>query len=119
MASKANQRRDGKSDKGGVITRLCSINSTGLVFVSQRRMKLSAEVTMEVETDLFGFKQHWSLQGWVVECRHLRDAEDQQYQVTLLLSDMPKALQHTLELASGSNKRAFPRLGDSDVYGMN
>ena len=118
MASKANQRRS-SSDKRDVITRLCSINTTGLVFYSSRRLKLSSEISFSIETKVFGFCQEWSLQGWVVECRHVRDQEDANYQITLLFSDLPKGLQQVLATAEGEAKRAYPAVADAPMFGLN
>jgi hypothetical protein len=96
MASRRNLQQDGKE---GVVTHLCSINSTGLVFVSNRELGLSSEVSFSIETRVFGLNQEWSLQGWVVECRHMPEDNGAHYQVTLLFSDFPKGLQHVLAMA--------------------
>jgi len=120
MASKANQRRKGRSDESGAATQLCSINSTGLVFISAHRLPLSAELTLAIETNVCGLIKTWNLRGWVVECRQTRASDSEPYKVTLLFSNTPKGLQEALVLASeDGSQRSYPAADEQGIFGLN
>ncbi len=116
MASRATSRRRGKGAGASTVTRMCSINATGVIFVSTAPMEVSSELTLTVQTTVLGLTREWTVQGWVVEC----SSQDDDYQVTLLFSDLPAGLQQTLALASGEGARAaYPEMPEAAIFGLN
>lgn len=116
MTSKTNQRRDGSS---GVVTQLCSINTTGAVFLSDRQLDMSSEISFNMETHVFGLQQEWTVKGWVVECQPERATADSLFQVTLLFSDLPEGLRKVLVLTEGHMSRGYPVIASAPLFGMN
>src|SRR3954470_18880256 len=89
MASKATPRRRKVGARASTVTRMCSINPTGVVFVNTAPLEVSSELTLTIQTTVLGSKREWTVQGWVVEC----SLQESDYQVTLLFSDLPNGLQ--------------------------
>jgi hypothetical protein len=94
---------------------MCSINPTGVVFVNSAPLEVSSELTLTVQTTLLGTTREWTVQGWVVECA----MQENDYQVTLLFSDLPKGLQQVLALAAGGNGHAYPEVEGAAIFGLN
>lgn len=115
MASKATPRRRKVGAHASTVTRMCSINATGVVFVNTAPLEVSSELTLTVQTTVLGSTREWTVQGWVVEC----SSRETDYQVTLLFSDLPKGLQQVLAMASDEKARAYPVLKGAEVFGMN
>lgn len=100
-------------------TRMCSITSTGVVFLNATALEVSSEITLTVQTRLLGGAEEWTVQGWVVECCPALE-NDRYYQVTLLFSDLPTALQQILAFAeSCQNPNACPRIAGGELFGVN
>jgi hypothetical protein len=115
MASKATPRRRKAGAHACAVTRMCSINATGVVFVNPAPLEVSSELTLTVQTTVLGMTRDWTVQGWVVEC----STQESDYQVTLLFSDLPKGLQQVLALASGEKARAYPEVAGAEIFGLN
>ena len=94
---------------------MCSIQSTGLVFVNTQPLEVSSELTLSIQTSVLGASREWKVQGWVVECSQ----EGEEYRVTLLFSDLPGGLREILALASGESFRAYPVVEDAEIFGLN
>lgn len=94
---------------------MCSIHETGLVFVSKVPLEVSSELTLTIQTTVFGLTKDWAVQGWVVEC----SKKGSDYQITLLFSDLPKGLQQVLALASGKKDKSYPKVPGAPVFGLN
>lgn len=94
---------------------MCSIQSTGLVFVNTSPLEVSSELTLSIQTSVFGMVNEWKVHGWVVECS--REAEA--YRITLLFSDLPGALRQVLALASGESSHAYPEVEGAEIFGLN
>jgi hypothetical protein len=119
MASKARQRR-GKTGAGGsTVTRMCSINSTGVVFENTVPLEVCSELTLSIQTRVFGLTREWTVQGWVVECAHMRCGNSGGYQVTLLFSGLPKGLRQVLAMADGHAAHAYPVVESATMFGLN
>lgn len=98
---------------------MCSISSTGVVFLNASALEVSSEITLTVQTNILGRGQEWNVQGWVVECV---PAEEQQstFKVTLLFSNLPKGLQQILALAEGCHgPDACRRVQGAELFGLN
>jgi hypothetical protein len=98
---------------------MCSITSTGVVFLNAKALEVSSEITLTVQTNILGSEHEWNIRGWVVECV---PSEQQQsaFQVTLLFSDLPKGLQQILALAEGCHSAsACKRIPGAELFGMN
>lgn len=119
MASKAKQRRGKVSAGGSTVTRMCSINATGVVFENTAPLEVCSELTLSIQTRVFGLTREWTVQGWVVECAHMRCENIGGYQVTLLFSGLPKGLQQVLAMAEGHACRAYPVVEGSPMFGLN
>jgi hypothetical protein len=115
MASKATPRRRKADSCASTVTRMCSINATGVVFVNTVPLDVSVELTMTIQTTMLGLTREWTVRGWVVEC----SGQDTDYQITLLFSDLPKGLQQVLALASGKKARMYPEVPGAGIYGLN
>ena len=94
---------------------MCSINPTGVVFVNTKPIEVSSELTLTVQTSVFGATREWTVHGWVVECSR----QEADFQVTLLFSGLPKGLQQVLALASGEKTRAYPEVVGAEIFGLN
>ena len=98
---------------------MCSISSTGVVFLNAKALDVSSEITLMVQTSILGSDHEWNIRGWVVGCT---PAEQQEggFQITLLFSDLPKGLQHILALAEGCHcASACKRIPGAELFGMN
>ena len=119
MASKAKQHQ-ASADTDSTVTRICSINPTGLVFIASRRFDISAEISLGLQTSVQGTEREWDLCGWVVDCRTVRGAEGLSYQVTMLFSDVPEGLQGILTMESlVSGAGSHPRMRNAPIFGVN
>lgn len=98
---------------------MCSINSTGVVFLNTKPLEVSSELGIVVQTTVLGVTHDWSVRGWVVECRAERPGVAGSYQVTLLFSDLPKGLQQILAIAEGDGAHAYPVVQGADMFGLN
>lgn len=119
MASKAKHQQKTAACGGGIVTRLCSINSNGLVFLASRRLELSSDVTLAVQTCASGASREWEVHGWVVDCRIVRCGGDLRYKVTLLFHDLPAGLNGILRAEQAAAPPRFPPLRHAPVFGMN
>jgi hypothetical protein len=118
MASKAKHQQ--KTATGGVlVTRLCSINTNGLVFLAPGRLEVSSDVTLMVQTSAPGESHEWEVHGWVVDCRVARCREGLRYKVTLLFHDLPAGLKGILAAEQAANPGCFPPLRHASIFGMN
>jgi hypothetical protein len=115
MASKATPRRRKSGAETTTVTRMCSINATGVVFVNTAPLEVSSELTLTVQTTVLGVTRDWTVHGWVVEC----SIQESDYQVTLLFSDLPKGLQQVLALASGEKVHPYPEVTGAEMFGLN
>jgi hypothetical protein len=115
MASKATPRRRKVGARASTVTRMCSINATGVIFVNTSPLEVSSELTLTIQTTVLGSARDWTVQGWVVEC----SMQESGYQVTMLFSDLPKGLSQVLALASGNEARAYPMVTDAGLFGLN
>src|SRR5207253_9554201 len=115
MASKATPRRRKAGVHASTVTRMCSINLTGVVFVNTAPLEVSSELTLTIQTTVLGSKREWTVQGWVVEC----SSQATDYQVTLLFADLPSGLQQVLALASGEKRRIYPAVEGAEIFGLN
>ena len=98
---------------------MCSINSTGVVFVNTVPIEVSSELTLTVQTSLLGVTHDWTVHGWVVECSPVQDDGAVRHQVTLLFSDLPAGLKHVLALAEQGGSCPYPRVPGFPVLGQN
>ena len=119
MATKAKHQQNTAASGGGLVTRLCSINSNGLVFLTSGRLEVSSDVTMAVQTDAPGFSHEWEVRGWVVDCRIARCREGLRYKVTLLFHDLPTGLKNILAQERAAAPCSFPPLRHAPEFGMN
>lgn len=119
MDSHSNHRRSKSGGCVNTLTRMCSINAQGVVFLARRRMKLSAELTLAVQSSVLGINFHWDVHGWVVDCRQVRCEEGVDYQVTLLFSEVPEGLRRILALAEGHATHAYPEVEGAPHFGLN
>lgn len=115
----ANERRD-RISMSSVVTHMCSINGSGLVFHSSDAMPVSSEVKLTIETNHHGQKNHWKVEGWVVEC-HPADIEEDHlaFQVTMLFSDIPQALRELLQENDILNRASYPPVPGAEMFGLN
>jgi hypothetical protein len=117
MGSKANHP---DPSNGDIVTVLCSVNSTGLVFLATKRLKVCSEVTLTVQTSALGDTRDWTVQGWVVECRSCRKPQtSSRYKVTLLFSDLPAELRTMLMTEENVGAAAYPAVEYAPVFGLN
>jgi hypothetical protein len=117
MGSPANQSG---SSNGDIVTALCSVNSTGLVFLASKRLKVCSEITLTVQTSALGAKQDWTVQGWVVECRACRKRQTtSRYKVTLLFSDLPTDLRTLLMTEEKVGSASYAALDFAPIFGLN
>jgi hypothetical protein len=119
MASKAKHETESASCGGEIVTRLCSINPTGLVFLATRRFEISSEVTLAVQTSAPGVSREWDARGFVVECRMVRCPEGLLYKITLLFQDVPEGLRSLLHDEKAAAPAAYPPLRQAPVFGLN
>lgn len=121
MGTRANQRKAKAASGGSVVTRMCSISTTGVIFASSRVLEVSSELALSIQTDLLGLHREWSVQGWVIECTPLDVSEaGPEFQVTLLFSEIPAGLQQLLLLTeSAQGGRAYPVMRDAEIFGLN
>ncbi len=104
---------------GEIVTALCSVNTTGLIFLARKRLKVCSDITLSVQTSSWGAVHDWTVQGYVVECRTVRDAETGlRYQITLLFSDLPAELRAMLT-AEEEAQRSYPAVEGAPVFGLN
>jgi hypothetical protein len=115
MASKATPRRRKVGAHASTVTRMCSINAIGVVFVNTAPLEVSSELTLTIQTTVLGSSREWTVQGWVVEC----SLQESDYQVTLLFSGLPKGLQNVLALASGEKRWSYPEVTGAEIFGLN
>lgn len=106
-----------------VLTQVCSISDTGLVFHSSTEMMMGAEVGLTVETNLFGCQHEWKVLGLVIDC-HLMDEteacnEEMPYKVELWFSDLPGRLKLLLSQVRGNRFHLYPPLEEDDFFGLN
>ncbi|WP_206026295.1 hypothetical protein [Roseimicrobium sp. ORNL1] len=119
MASKAKSRRTKLQARKCTATRMCSISSTGVVFLNARALEVSSEITLTVQTNILGSGQEWTVQGWVVECVPAEEPQNC-FKVTLLFSNLPKELQQVLTLAEGCHgATAIRRIPGAELFGLN
>jgi hypothetical protein len=98
---------------------MCSISSTGVVFLNASALEVSSEITLTVQTNILGCCQEWTIQGWVVECVPAEEPRGT-FKVTLLFSSLPKELQHVLALAEGCHgASACKRVPGAELFGLN
>jgi hypothetical protein len=119
MASKAKHQQQTAISGGGLVTRLCSINSNGLVFLSSSRLEVSSDVTLAVQTSAPGVSHEWVVHGWVVDCRLTRCRNGLRYKVTLLFHDLPAGLKCILTEGRAVRPQGFPPLRHAPIFGMN
>lgn len=119
MASKAKHQQQIATSGGGLVTRLCSINSNGLVFLASSRLEVSSDVTLALLTSAPGVVHEWEVHGWVVDCRVARCPEGLRYKVTLLFHDLPAGLQAILREGRAVGLQSFPPLRHAPIFGMN
>lgn len=84
---------------------------------------MSTEITLSIQTTLFGVESDWEVQGWVVECC-AAETEQDAYRVTLLFSDLPSRLRQVLSLAESSQLFAAKQqeqtyMDGRDLFGLN
>lgn len=118
MASKAKHHREFNGGESGEVTQLCSINGSGLVFVSRRKFPVSSELSLTVQTGDIGVEREWNVSGLVVECRNVKRGRNARYQVTLLFSELPDELKSMVAgklIATGS----FIPLENCPIFGLN
>jgi hypothetical protein len=119
MASKAKSRRTKLQARKCTATRMCSISSTGVVFLNARALDVSSEITLTVQANILGDAQEWNVQGWVVECVPAEETRGT-FKVTLLFSSLPKELQQILALAEGCHHAsACKRVPGAELFGLN
>ncbi len=100
-------------------TKLCSISSTGVVFLSGQPLEVSSDITLSVQTKIMGLESDWPVQGWVVECLECLENPGS-YQVTLLFSELPSSLKKILSLAEECRSgQTCPRVPGAELYGLN
>lgn len=119
MASKAKHQKNPAAASDGLVTRLCSINVNGLVFLASSRLEVSADVTLMVQTSAPGLSHEWEVHGWVVDCRIARCRDGLRYKVTLMFHDLPTGLRAILNAECASRPRGFPPLRHAPNFGMN
>lgn len=108
-----------------VLTQICSISDTGLVFQSSTEMMTGVEVGLTVQTNLFGCKHEWKVQGFVVECHLMDEVEDEEldqdmpYKIELLFSQVPRKLKMLLGQVRGNRFFLYPPLEEDDFFGLN
>jgi hypothetical protein len=119
MASKTKHQKKAAASGDGLVTRLCSINSNGLIFIASSRLEVSSEVTLAVQTSAPGVSHEWEVHGWVVDCRvaHCRDGLG--FRVTLLFHDLPAGLKGILADDQALGRGSFLRLRQAPLFGMN
>lgn len=120
MASKAKQQKVCPVRGGAIITRLCSINSNGMVFLASTRLEVSSEVTLSVRAQAGGLdvSDDWEVHGLVVDCRAVRSREGLHYQVTLLFEEVPESLRRVLVQMLTAQCGYMP-LQQAPVFGLN
>lgn len=119
MASKAKHQQQSAPSGAGLVIQLCSINSNGLVFLASRRLDVSSDVTLALQTSAPGVAQEWEVRGWVVDCRAVRCREGLRYKVTLLFHDLPAGLQGLLTEGRAVGLQGFPPLRHAPIFGLN
>ena len=119
MASKAKHGKNSAPCGDEIVTRLCSINSSGLVFLTTRRFEVSSEVSLMVQTCTPGVSREWEVQGLVVDCRVARCREGLRYKITLLLHSLPEGLQAILREEQQGSSASYPPLRQAPLFGMN
>jgi len=117
MASRAKQGRG--TEANSVVTRMCSINLTGLVFLSTRRFDISSELALTIQTCVLGITRNWDVLGWVVECSDEIGGNEPTHRITMLFSNLPSGLQQLLSLAEKSDSRAYPPMHGAEIFGLN
>ncbi len=116
MGSKSKQPQS----TGEIVTTVCSVNSTGLVFLTQKRLKVCSDITLSVQTSTEGATRDWTVQGCVVECRTVRQpATGLRYQITLLFSDLPAELRALLAADEKETGVLYPAVEGAGVFGLN
>lgn len=117
MGSKA---KSSESSGGEIVTALCSVNSTGLIFLATRRLKICSDITLTVQTSTPGSVHDWTVQGCVVECRALRKAKTGlRYRITLLFSDLPEELRAMLLNEDKPSTLLYPECHVAPIFGLN
>ena len=119
MASKAKHETASAHCGSEIITRLCLINPTGLVFLTTRRFEISSEVGLAVQTSAPGNSHEWDVHGLVVDCRVVRCREGLRYKITLLFQNVPEGLQTLLLEEQASATKGYPPLRQAPLFGMN
>lgn len=121
MGTQANQRKTQAAVGASVVTRMCSISATGVVFAASQPLEVSSELALTIQTDLLGLHREWSVLGWVVECAPIAsESQGLEFQVTLLFSEMPAGLQQLLLFTENAiGKRAYPVLKAAELFGLN
>lgn len=119
MASNAKHRKKTADSGGGAVTRICSINPTGLVFLVSRRLAVCSDVTLAVQAGAPGRAREWEVHGWVVDCRAARGRGALRYRVTLLFHDLPPGLRGILSRVPAGKVEAHPRLRSAPIFGLN
>ncbi len=103
-----------------IVTGLCSVNSTGVVFLARKRLKVCSDITLSVQTSSLGAVHDWTVQGYVVECRTVRDVESGlRYQITLLFSDLPAELRAMLLADEKEMEFSYPEVEGATLFGLN
>lgn len=103
-----------------MVTALCSVTTTGLVFLAGRRLKIGSDVTLTVQTSTPGAVQDWTVQGWVVECRTRRPLQaGLRYQITLLFSVIPAELEAMLANQGKVTPTIYPACDAAGIFGLN
>ncbi len=119
MASKAKHQKNSAASSDGLVTRLCSINTSGLVFLAASRLEVSSDVTLAVQTSAPGLSHEWEVHGWVVDCRIARCRDGLRYKVTLMFHDLPAGLRSILRAECAARSQSFPPLRHAPNFGMN
>ncbi len=119
MASKPKTRRTKLQARKCTATKLCSITSTGVVFLSSTPLEVFSDITLTVQTRILGLESDWCVQGWVVECSEAQEHPGL-HQITLFFSELPACLRQILALAEACrSRRACPRVAGAELYGLN
>lgn len=119
MASKSKHQKNSAARSDGLVTRLCSINANGLIFLAASRLEVSSDVTLAVQTSAPGLCHEWEVHGWVVDCRIARCRDGLRYKVTLMFHDLPAGLRGILRAECAAGYQGFPPLRHAPSLGMN
>ena len=98
---------------------MCSINPTGLVFLSTREFDISSELSLTIQTSVLGVSRDWDVMGWVVECAEETSAVELSHQITMLFSNIPAGLQQLLKLAEQNASNTYPVMAGAEIFGLN